>query len=296
MTNESSPPIQFLCAQGLGDAVLTMAMAERARDLGHASVVYSNALLPTAALYPNHTIEPTPLGESLQAIVHSSGRVFVGSKSYVSAEADLPPNDQRILYRKRYGNRTVHHLASLSARMIQAWGFGLEEPYTSGINAPPNWDTRRANVIAIHPMSAHKVKDWRMTGYRRLSNRLADDGFDVEWIAAHEQVDALKSALGADINVAPTPTLMDLARVLASVRALVAVDSGVGHLASALGTPTLSIFRKQSSACYWRPAFAPGEVVAPRFSLPTRMGVKQWKFNLSALRVHRALHRLLHRV
>ena len=296
MTAEPQRPISLVCAAGLGDAILTTALAEHSRVLGHASVLYSDALYPARTLFPEHRIERVPTGEHLEAVLRGPGRLFVGSKRYVVDELSLPENPARILYRKRYGNRAVHHLASLSARMIHAWGFGLEQPYATGIRSPGGSAERRHGVIAIHPTSAHSLKDWRMSGYRTLAERLVNDGFEVEWVTIPEQADSLRRVLGSDIHVAHTPTVIDLARTLVSVRALVAVDSGVGHLASALGTPTLSIFRKQSSARYWRPVFAPGEIVAPPFSLPTRLGARHWQGMLSVKRVHDALAGLLGRV
>ena len=58
--------------------------------------------------------------------------------------------------------------------------------------------------------------------------------------------------------------------------ALVGNDSGNGHLASFLGIPTVTIYRKKNPHFHWRPDWKPARVVCPRLVLPGLRG-PLWK-------------------
>jgi heptosyltransferase-3 len=66
-------------------------------------------------------------------------------------------------------------------------------------------------------------------------------------------------------------------------------DSGVGHLASALGIPTLTIFRRRGVAQRWRPGFTAGVIVLPSWWVPTaRLKERWWRESISVRRVIKA--------
>ena len=50
--------------------------------------------------------------------------------------------------------------------------------------------------------------------------------------------------------------------------AVIANDSGNGHLASFLGVPVVTIYRKRNPKFHWRPDWASATVVCPRLTLP----------------------------
>ena len=58
--------------------------------------------------------------------------------------------------------------------------------------------------------------------------------------------------------------------------ALIANDSGNGHLASFLGVPVVTIYRKRNPKFHWRPDWGPTRVVCPRLTLPW-FGERIWK-------------------
>ena len=94
--------------------------------------------------------------------------------------------------------------------------------------------------IAIHPFSGSRPKNWPLEKYRTLAAQLKRP---VEFCAGPEE--NLEEAVRFD-------DLYDVARWLASARAYVGNDSGISHLAAAVGTPVVAIFRTSNPAV-WAP-------------------------------------------
>lgn len=89
------------------------------------------------------------------------------------------------------------------------------------------------------------TKHWPELYWRQLAELVINAGWSVKlpWGNAAEKARAERLANGLPgAVVLPRLNLADMAHVLASARACVAVDTGLGHLAAALGGPTLSLF------------------------------------------------------
>jgi heptosyltransferase-3 len=102
------------------------------------------------------------------------------------------------------------------------------------------------DTVMIHPFSGSARKNWMLENYRELAGRLP---LTVEWVAGPEErlAEAMRfHDLGA------------LARRLAGVRLYIGNDSGITHLAAAVGVKTLAIF-STSDPAKWAPR---GEKVA----------------------------------
>jgi ADP-heptose:LPS heptosyltransferase len=91
-------------------------------------------------------------------------------------------------------------------------------------------------------------------------------------------------------------SLDGLARFLCEARLFIGNDSGPGHLASAVGTPTVTVAARASQAQRWRPCWSPGEVVSPLLQFPgTSLQFATWRALTSVGRTVRAVERLLAR-
>ena len=68
-------------------------------------------------------------------------------------------------------------------------------------------------------------------------------------------------------------------------------DSGVGHLASCLGIPTLTICRSQMAANFWRPGWSKGAVITPPAWVPNLKGLRlrdqHWQKFISVKKVYK---------
>ena len=70
-------------------------------------------------------------------------------------------------------------------------------------------------------------------------------------------------------------------------------DSGIGHLASSLHIPTLSLFMRRGIAHTWRPDWGAGQVLIGSTYLPTGfLKERYWKYMLSVRQVSRAFDQM----
>jgi heptosyltransferase-1 len=126
--------------------------------------------------------------------------------------------------------------------------------------SPPRWMLRapepghapadRPAIVALHSTS-RESKLWPEERWRRLLGAFADGGFAtvLPWGSAAERERSERLADGiAHAVVPPRQTLSALAALIAHAELAVGVDTGLTHLAAALGTPTVAIFTETDPA------------------------------------------------
>ena len=128
-----------------------------------------------------------------------------------------------------------------------ALGYEVTGAPDYGIRCEPStapWLPREPYAVLLHATS-HPRKLWPEPNWVALGTRLAGAGFslvlpwgkDEEHARAHLLANRLPSAC-----VAPAIDLTQLAAVLAGASAAVGVDTGLTHLAAALGVPVVGIY------------------------------------------------------
>jgi heptosyltransferase-3 len=134
---------------------------------------------------------------------------------------------------------------------IHAADFFLRQAGGSGLAVPRIACEHRApgDFAVIHPFSGSARKNWPIEPYRELAARLA---IPVRWCAGPQE------RLGDAVHF---ENLYDLARWLASARLYIGNDSGITHLAAAVGTPVVAIFGPTNPAV-WAPRGARVSVVS----------------------------------
>jgi heptosyltransferase-3 len=124
------------------------------------------------------------------------------------------------------------------ATAIHATDFYLDQ--VRELSTVPGGDTpqipcqaARANFAAIHPFSGNPRKNWPLEKFRRVARGL-ERSMPVRWCAGPEDPPLDGAVLIHD--------LYELACWLASARLYIGNDSGITHLAAAVGTPVLALF------------------------------------------------------
>ncbi len=91
-------------------------------------------------------------------------------------------------------------------------------------------DSQPGDYAVIHAFSGSQRKNWPLERFESVAAALP---LPVRWTAGPDEL--LDRAIRFD-------NLVDLARLLAGARLFIGNDSGVTHLAAAVGTPTIAIF------------------------------------------------------
>ena len=151
----------------------------------------------------------------------------------------------------------VHHAIDREQHLIvrcrelaaASLGYRVEGPPRFGLVAPqPTMGTipDRPFVVLFHGTS-RADKLWPDAHWRRLVEGFATAGYVVvlPWGSDDERARSEGYAANIEGAIVPTPprlSLPSLAALLARAELAVGVDTGLVHLAAALGTPTLSLF------------------------------------------------------
>jgi heptosyltransferase-3 len=118
----------------------------------------------------------------------------------------------------------------------------------------PQFDSSRPFAL-LHPAAAFETKRWATENFARIAETLAARGLQtIAVVAPHEA--AINAALVAN-SAAPVITFSDISLPLVTALAaraslFVGNDSGLAHIAAAVGTPSVVIFGS-SNVAHWRP-------------------------------------------
>jgi lipopolysaccharide heptosyltransferase II len=136
--------------------------------------------------------------------------------------------------------------AAISAKLLAA---GLEESCA---------------IALVHPAAAFDTKRWAVENFARVVEYLETQGLTTVAIAAPndtEIVNHLKRLSAAPLIGLTDLTLPEVTALAARAHLFVGNDSGIAHIAAAVGAPSVVIFGS-SNVAHWRPwAEARAEVV-----------------------------------
>lgn len=131
----------------------------------------------------------------------------------------LPPNDW-----KRHAS--AYYLERLGAPPDLPWRLQIP-PRACGVDC------------ILHPGSGSPKKNWPLDRFAAAAQTLVSAGLRIAWCAGPAEESL---ALPGNVQRLPAMSLTTLAEMLANGPLFIGNDSGITHLAAALGCPTVAIF------------------------------------------------------
>lgn len=142
---------------------------------------------------------------------------------------------------------TLHAVERMRRLVAQAVGYGLPPNLDYGLKVQekcPEWLDGRPYVAALHA-TARADKIWPEQAWIELARRSAARGLPIVllWGEADERERSLRIAASAPGAIVP-PRLnyTQIAALFAGAAAVAGVDTGLTHLASAVGAPVVAIY------------------------------------------------------
>lgn len=153
------------------------------------------------------------------------------------------------LYQRTFPVATGQHAVERNRQLAaQALGYALDEPADYGIRPPaiarPGWLAQQPYAVLLHATS-RADKLWDEANWIALGRHLHEKHVRciLPWGSAAEQARSLRLAGAIPDAVAPPRlNLNEAAALLGGARAAIGVDTGLAHLAAALGVPTVGIY------------------------------------------------------
>ncbi len=279
----------FSCA-GLGDGLLTTILSHQLALQGHEVVTFHPFMSQLQAWFPHLPFRPYPpvleefdrffifyekskwMFEVLEpCLKHHRDRTTV-LNPIATPNTDYPYWEEG----KFDGNFSFADNLVTFCRNILGIKAAVKN---NGMVIPPGVVPRRyLQRVILHPTSSRPGKNWPRSKFLKLAKKLQKRGFEPVFIVSPQE--------RAQWPEAPHFSSLDeMARFVAESGYMIGNDSGIGHLASVLGVPTVSLFKNERTAHFWRPAFAPGAICLPKGWLPNIKGLrwrdKYWHWNLT---------------
>jgi heptosyltransferase-3 len=285
--------IAIVSAKGLGDALLTMTIAYNFHLKGYKVDFYSNVLSSMAEYFPSVNVLPFSEDETDWEEVTKKYEFCIFADGMVCPRLVESAVSRLFILNRDKQSRKVHYIESFSSQLKNHLSLDVEiVTMANGLVVSDLFVFRRHRTrIILHPTSSGPHKNWPMDKYVRLADKLRRDGFDPVFILTPLEEAYIQMVEQSGLKYVSL-SLKDLVPYLYESGAMVANDSGPGHLGAISGIPLVSLFPKESRTVMWGPVGARVQVTTPPFRLPGRNGSRFWKHLLSVNRVCRILKRV----
>ena len=267
--------VALLMAPRLGDTLLMMAMASNLAKHGRAVTVFGDYAYALRSWFPGVDIRPS-LSESdaagALAGFDCAAQMHVGwpyalhdhARSYFYYDAHVVITGK--------GFVKVNQISDFCRDQL-----GLALSTTDIGLCPPVGGRHRLHRrrVAVHPSSSGIERCWAPRHFVELGLRLKRDGYEPFYILAPHERDRWACLAEAGLQIQQAPSLADVAAFIHECGWFIGNESGVGHLASSVGVPTLTLTGRPTRA--WRPGWSLSHIVYPAYIPGGRWRDRFWR-------------------
>lgn len=276
----------FSC-KGLGDGLLALVLAHNLSQNGFATTLFHGLLPGMHSWFPALSLSAFPESGAIPEVLSHYDRYFIIYENSPWMQAILThcqsyfPEKTTILNPIATPNRDYPYweqgrfdgTKSFAENLYLFCKEQLKLPHNSrqnGIAPPAAIISRRyPSRVIIHPTSSRAGKNWSAKKYQQLAQELKKLQFDPMFVLGESEKQGWEGE-----NTCSFASLEELAAFVAESGYMIGNDSGIGHLASCLGLPTLTICRSKMAADFWRPSWSPGDIVVPPNWIPNLKGLR----------------------
>ncbi|PWU13824.1 MAG: hypothetical protein C5B45_05520 [Chlamydiae bacterium] len=304
--------VAIVCAQGLGDALLMMIVAHQFKLSGHKPTVFHNYVKELTPLFQGVCMLPYPSLDRLEETLVPFERVIIENDHSKRAYHLFGLREAKKLNNLLFFFPTaspkfqegdflfdprlpiVSNLCRACQTTLQIQNINKE----NGIHIPKGTHRRFPKRIVIHPTSNDPKRNWFSSQFLSLACRLQNEGYSVSFSVSPSERTHWLHVEKQGFQFPSFSDLSELSAYLYESGFFIGNDSGIGHLASNLGIPTLTISGNPKRVRLWRPDWHIGHVVTLPFPLPNFKGLylpireNFWQYFISVSRTLNAFYKL----
>lgn len=146
--------------------------------------------------------------------------------------------------------------------------------------------------VAIHPSSTGEQRCWAPSHFVELGLWLTRLGYRPVYILAQHEREHWRCLEQNNLTVFQSTSLSDVAKFIHECGWFIGNESGIGHLASNVGIPTLTLTGRPTRTRAWRPGWSISQIVYPAYIPGGRLRDRLWRRWLRPWQVMRAFKRL----
>ena len=285
--------VALVLSPAIGDSLLMMTIARNLQQNGIAVTIFGRQIHALRDWFPGIDTQDDLRAEDLAARLTSFDRVIQmhRNKPFVGLEQFHP----RVSFLDHLCRvRSSESMAGRLAQFCRDEFVLASAGKSNGMTAPSGLQHRKYPLrVAIHPTASTTDKCWLASRFIRLALKLRKLGFQPEFVVAPQERADWVHIERFGIAVPDLGSLDNVATWVFESGWFIGNDSGIGHLASSLHIPTLSLFMRRGIARTWRPDWGAGQVLIGSTYLPTGfLKERYWKYMLSVRQVSRAFEQL----
>lgn len=276
-------------ASGIGDGLLMMIVAHHAKLNGFDVTVSRH---PVESLFPD--IAFSDKDAEIQIVQNDN------SKRCWDLLRNRPNGTRFFFPRPSKAATADDFIFSPKKTMVQNIAYATKQLLGADVDGSNGLCQNKHQVggkVFIHPTSMNPKKNWRAKSFITLAEMIQPD-FDVYFCVSPREYPAWEWIKALGFKLPHFASLTELKEGMSQASYLIGNDSGLGHLASNLGIPTLSIGSKSSHMRLWRPGWAKNLTVTPPIILPNFKGIhlglrdKYWADTITPERVYKGFVQL----
>lgn len=286
--------IGMIIYPSLGDSLVFMILAHNLRRNGFKVTVFNNFLTTLRSYFPEEDPQPYPTEETARANLAKLFDVLIYTHHEI-IPAELKNDPQAcVLEDYKLFHQTPMLMVDIMASVCQGV-FGLAHVVKSnGFKIHGELEFRKHHHrVIIHPSASIPMRQWAVQRFIALAHQLKKHNYEpVFVIAAYEQPQFTWIAEQGFTMVA-NPSIEALPQLFYESGWFIGNDSGVGHLASNIGIPTITLATGKGKTLRWRPGWTYGTALFPHIPLIRGKWKRSyWKYCISVSRVMRAFTQL----
>ena len=311
------PRAGVFCHNGLGDGIVSLVLSNNLHLNGFQVDTYQNVIGAMQSWTPHLPIIAYPSVDAVEQILHRYDWFFVFQndcsdfiQKLITEGKRRFPDRVKVIYiypSKNIASEPYYQDARIDPHLPVAENLRrfcekvLHLPKNTRSNGfiPPAELKHQLHPkrVIIHPTSSRPGKNWSSEKYLQLAMQLRKDGYEPIWAIGPEERAAWQCLKDLGFSAPVFDSLEQLAAAIYESGYLLGNDSGLGHLASFLGIPTLTVVRRKTLAKLWAPSFSPGVVITPSSWIPNIRGLRlrdrYWQKFISVQRVWRGFQKLV---
>lgn len=262
----------------LGDSLLLMSLAHNLHNDGRDLVIFSTQISALKRWFPWANLHPIPREEDITEVFGDFDAV-IQLDVYAPLQAIRDTDITLVCFTEWYTQLSSAVRATASPGLVGDFElmaktlFGVTKwTHSNGMVAPASLKHHaHPKRVIIHPTaSTGYSRYWPQKKYARLAQLLIEQGYAPEFVVErHERADWLEGHSESSLTFVNVDSLDALASYIHESGWFIGSDSGIGHLSSSTGIPTVTICERIRNLRRWRPTWAAGEIAQPIW-LPLR--------------------------
>lgn len=269
--------IAYICSPRLGDTLISLVTVDNLLSNGFSVDVYGDYAIQLASWFPHMTVFPATLCNSPEHFKNYDAIFHMYDSDFAKQLDSWHPNS--IVFSRSPLYRAKMTMVDIQVQLCKD---ELKLSNTRRINSikPLSHLVQRKypRRVIIHPSSFLPKKNWPAKKFVKLANLLQAENYQVEFMLSPAELVDWQWLNEKGFSIRAFSSLSDAASFLFESGFFIGNDSGIGHLASNVGLPTLTIILRKSVAKQWRPSWSVGKIVlSPSWVNPRPVKEKLWK-------------------